>query len=123
MRIDMAEARSPFIDQSQSLNIHMNEPNFDRLSKLHFYTWKKGLKTGMYYLRTQPATKAIQFTVDQNMLKLSTSTSNALSNQKNGSNETIVPQTNEKKKRKNQVKRNGAESHQSLKRNQSQIQK
>ncbi len=98
--IDMAEARSPFIDQSQSLNIHMNEPNFDRLSKLHFYTWKKGLKTGMYYLRTQPATKAIQFTVDQNMLKLSTSTSNALSNQKNGSNETIVPQTNEKKKRK-----------------------
>merc|ERR1712066_579060 len=63
--INMAADRGHFIDQSQSFNIHMNNPNFGKLTSMHFYGWKKGLKTGMYYLRTKAATDAIKFTVDQ----------------------------------------------------------
>jgi ribonucleotide reductase alpha subunit len=63
--INMAADRGAFIDQSQSLNVHMGEPTFAKLTSLHFYAWRKGLKTGMYYLRTRPAANAIQFTVDQ----------------------------------------------------------
>jgi len=63
--LDMAADRGAFICQSQSLNIHMGEPTTGKLTSMHFYAWKKGLKTGMYYLRTQPKAKAIQFTVDQ----------------------------------------------------------
>lgn len=62
--LDMAADRGAFIDQSQSLNIHMAEVDFKKLTSMHFYGWKKGLKTGMYYLRTKPAANAIQFTVD-----------------------------------------------------------
>ncbi|KAJ2614349.1 ribonucleotide-diphosphate reductase subunit rnr1 [Coemansia sp. RSA 1365] len=62
--LDMAADRGAFIDQSQSLNIHMDGPNYQKLTSMHFYGWKKGLKTGMYYLRTKPATDAIKFTVD-----------------------------------------------------------
>ncbi|KAJ2157697.1 ribonucleotide-diphosphate reductase subunit rnr1 [Coemansia sp. RSA 552] len=62
--IDLAADRGAFIDQSQSLNIHMDGPNYQKLTSMHFYGWKKGLKTGMYYLRTKPATDAIKFTVD-----------------------------------------------------------
>ena len=61
--IDHASARGPYIDQSQSLNIHMQDPNYGKLSSMHFYAWKKGLKTGMYYLRTRAAVNAVQFTV------------------------------------------------------------
>lgn len=67
--IDMAADRGAYIDQSQSFNVHIAEPSFGRLSSMHFYAWKKGLKTGMYYLRTRPAANAIQFTVDQLALK------------------------------------------------------
>lgn len=67
--INMAADRGAFICQSQSLNIFVAEPNFAKLTAIHFYGWKKGLKTGMYYLRTKPAADAIQFTVDQNKLK------------------------------------------------------
>merc|ERR1712154_695229 len=66
--INMAADRGHFIDQSQSFNIHMNNPNFGKLTSMHFYGWKKGLKTGMYYLRTKAATDAIKFTVDQEAL-------------------------------------------------------
>lgn len=69
--IDLAADRGAFIDQSQSFNVHIAEPNFGKLTSMHFYAWKKGLKTGMYYLRTRPATNAIQFTVDQQSLKQS----------------------------------------------------
>ena len=61
--IDMAADRGKFICQSQSLNLFMEAPNFSKLSSMHFYAWKKGLKTGMYYLRSRPSSKAIQFTV------------------------------------------------------------
>lgn len=62
--LDMASDRGAFICQSQSMNVFMAEPTFSKLSSMHFYAWKKGLKTGMYYLRTKPAVNAIQFTVD-----------------------------------------------------------
>ena len=61
--IDMAADRGIYIDQSQSLNIHVEEPTRSVLTSIHFHTWKKGLKTGQYYLRTQPKAKALQFTV------------------------------------------------------------
>jgi len=61
--IDMAADRGPFIDQSQSLNIFMEDPTLAKLSSMHLYGWKKGLKTGMYYLRTRPKARAIQVTV------------------------------------------------------------
>ncbi|KAE8214715.1 hypothetical protein CF319_g3206 [Tilletia indica] len=61
--IDMAADRGAFICQSQSLNIHLQAPSFGQLTSMHFYGWKKGLKTGTYYLRTRPAANAIQFTV------------------------------------------------------------
>ncbi len=66
--IDQAADRGAFICQSQSLNIHMPDPTTARLTSMHFYAWKKGLKTGMYYLRSRPKAEAIQFTVDQTAL-------------------------------------------------------
>ena len=66
--IEMAADRGAFIDQSQSLNIHMADVNSAKLTSMHFFAWKKGLKTGMYYLRTRPKADAIQFTVDQDQL-------------------------------------------------------
>ncbi|MDH5366661.1 MAG: ribonucleoside-diphosphate reductase subunit alpha [Cyclobacteriaceae bacterium] len=61
--LDMAADRGAFICQSQSMNIHIQEPNFGKLTSMHFYAWKKGLKTGMYYLRSKSAADAIKFTV------------------------------------------------------------
>eukprot|EP00898_Chlorokybus_atmophyticus_P005353 jgi/Chlat1/5819/Chrsp4S09080 len=69
--VDMAADRGAFIDQSQSFNVHMSDPNYGKLTSLHFYGWKKGLKTGMYYLRTRAAADAIKFTVDASQLKAS----------------------------------------------------
>ncbi|MDE3126232.1 MAG: ribonucleoside-diphosphate reductase subunit alpha, partial [Bacteroidota bacterium] len=63
--IDMAADRGAFICQSQSLNLFVDAPNTSKLTSMHFYAWKKGLKTGMYYLRSQAATQAIQFTVEK----------------------------------------------------------
>jgi ribonucleoside-diphosphate reductase alpha chain len=63
--IDMAADRGAYICQSQSLNLFIQDANFAKLSSAHFYAWKKGLKTGMYYLRTKAAADAIKFTVDQ----------------------------------------------------------
>ncbi len=63
--LEMAADRGAYIDQSQSLNIHMEDTNFGKLSSLHFAAWKLGLKTGMYYLRTRPAVDAIKFTIKE----------------------------------------------------------
>jgi ribonucleoside-diphosphate reductase alpha chain len=62
--IDMAADRGAYICQSQSLNLFIQSPNFAKLTSMHFYAWKKGLKTGMYYLRTKAASDAIKFTVE-----------------------------------------------------------
>ncbi|WMN05959.1 ribonucleoside-diphosphate reductase subunit alpha [Marivirga arenosa] len=66
--IDMAADRGAYICQSQSMNLFMQDPNFGKMTSMHFYAWKKGLKTGMYYLRSKAATSAIQFTVDKSQL-------------------------------------------------------
>lgn len=67
--IEMAADRGAFIDQSQSMNIHISEPNFGKITSMHFHAWKSGLKTGMYYLRTKAAADAIKFTVNKEALK------------------------------------------------------
>lgn len=61
--IDMAADRGAYVCQSQSMNVHILDPNFGKLTSMHFHAWKKGLKTGMYYLRSNAATEAIKFTV------------------------------------------------------------
>ncbi len=63
--IDMAADRGAYICQSQSLNLFVENPNFGKLSSMHFYAWQKGLKTGMYYLRTKAAVDPIKFTLDE----------------------------------------------------------
>ena len=63
--IDMAADRGAFICQSQSLNLFVESPTTSKLTSMHFYAWKKGLKTGMYYLRSQAAAQAVQFTVEK----------------------------------------------------------
>lgn len=63
--IDMAADRGAFICQSQSLNLFVENPNFAKMSSMHFYAWKKGLKTGMYYLRSKAASEAIKFSLEQ----------------------------------------------------------
>jgi len=67
--LDMAADRGAYIDQSQSLNIHMTDATTAKLSSMHFHGWSLGLKTGMYYLRTKAAADAIKFTVDANTAK------------------------------------------------------
>ncbi|EFJ20162.1 hypothetical protein SELMODRAFT_109248 [Selaginella moellendorffii] len=69
-QVDMAVERGAYIDQSQSLNIHMEQPTTTKLTSLHFHAWSGGLKTGMYYLRSQAAADAIKFTVDTASLKV-----------------------------------------------------
>ncbi|MFT4860445.1 MAG: ribonucleoside-diphosphate reductase alpha chain [Algoriphagus sp.] len=69
--IDMSADRGAYICQSQSMNIFMQDPNFGKLTSMHFYAWKKGLKTGMYYLRSQAASAAIKFTLDKSQLEQS----------------------------------------------------
>ncbi len=63
--IDMSADRGAYICQSQSLNLHVQNPNFGKLTSMHFHAWKRGLKTGMYYLRTKAAVDAIKFTVEK----------------------------------------------------------
>jgi ribonucleotide reductase alpha subunit len=62
--IDMAADRGPFICQSQSLNLWMEDPVYNKLTSMHFYSWEKGLKTGIYYLRRKAKHQAQQFTIE-----------------------------------------------------------
>ena len=62
--LNLAITRGPYICQSQSLNVYMAEANFAKMTSMHFHAWKKGLKTGQYYLRTRPSRDAIKFTVN-----------------------------------------------------------
>jgi ribonucleotide reductase alpha subunit len=67
--IDMAAQRGAFICQSQSLNLFVADPNYAKLTSMHFYAWKQGLKTGLYYLRTRAPVMAQKFTVDPELQK------------------------------------------------------
>lgn len=90
--LDMAADRQAFIDQSQSLNIYLARPTFGQLSSMHFYGWRIKLKTGMYYLRTMPISRAIKFTVDQHVVERSLESMQFLNStdekQENNGNET-----------------------------------
>ena len=79
--IDMAADRAPFICQSQSLNAYMSNATLNKVSSMHMYAWSRGLKTGMYYLRTQAKAKAVQFTVDRVSANILTSSSCATDNE------------------------------------------
>merc|ERR1712149_94951 len=72
--LDMAADRGAYIDQSQSLNIHMTDATTAKLSSMHFHGWQLGLKTGMYYLRTKAAADAIKFTVDVEKVRRASTT-------------------------------------------------
>ena len=79
--IEMAAERGAYICQSQSMNIHIQDPNFGKMTSMHFYAWKLGLKTGMYYLRSKAATDAIKFTLDKEAVKKSEENHDALQNE------------------------------------------
>ena len=85
--IDMSRQRGYFIDQSQSLNLFMEGATMAKLTSMHFYGWKSGLKTGMYYLRTKSAVDAIKFTLDnkskENTSKVEVATINTKTAQSN----------------------------------------
>lgn len=81
--IDMSADRGIFIDQSQSLNLYIAQPTFKNINAMLMYAWKKNLKTGSYYLRTKPAAKAVQFTVDKTKLKQERQTTCSLENKNN----------------------------------------
>lgn len=68
--IDQSADRGAFVCQSQSLNLFLEDPDFKKLSSMHFYSWQKGLKTGIYYLRTRAKAQAQKFTIDPSMVKL-----------------------------------------------------
>merc|ERR1711930_16916 len=72
--LDMAADRGAYIDQSQSLNIHMVDATTAKLSSMHFHGWQSGLKTGMYYLRTKAAVDAIKVTVEVDKVRQATTT-------------------------------------------------
>jgi len=82
--LDMAADRGAYIDQSQSLNIHMTDATTAKLSSMHFHGWQLGLKTGMYYLRTKAAVDAIKFTVDVEKVKQAQGTSQVLADRTAG---------------------------------------
>ena len=67
--IDLAAERGVYVCQSQSLNLFIQDPSVSKLSSMYFYAWSKGLKTGLYYLRTQPVAVAQQFTIDPKLRK------------------------------------------------------
>ena len=68
--IDLAATRAPFVDQTQSMNLWMKDPSYSKLSSMHMYSWMKGLKTGIYYLRTQAKSSAAKITLDQEKLEV-----------------------------------------------------
>ena len=85
--IDMAAARGAFICQSQSMNLFVADPNYAKLTSMHFYSWKKGLKTGIYYLRTRAPVMAQKFTIDPDLQKAAAKSEQQRIMKKNSSEE------------------------------------
>ena len=79
----MAADRAPFIDQTQSMNLWLSNPTFGKVNSMHMYAWKKGLKTGMYYLRSRSAVDAVKVTVSSEKM----ARENIINSQTNDSNE------------------------------------
>ena len=91
--IDMAAARGAFICQSQSLNLFVADPSYAKLTSMHFYAWRKGLKTGCYYLRTKAAVMAQKFTVDPKFLQSVTSAPSKSTSEPSAEENTLVTAT------------------------------
>lgn len=89
--IDMAADRGAYICQSQSLNLFVDNPTTSKLTSMHFYAWKKGLKTGMYYLRTKAAAQAVQFTVEKQGDVATVPIVNQTTNSTGSSSDTVDP--------------------------------
>ena len=116
--IDMAAARGAFICQSQSLNLFVADPNYAKLTSMHFYAWKKGLKTGCYYLRTKAPVAAQKFTVDPRLMaaiagggasSVADDESDAATTDSEDSDEEMSPEELKKKNRKEMMDRLAAE--------------
>jgi len=90
--LDMAADRGAYIDQSQSLNIHMVDATQAKLSSMHFHGWQLGLKTGMYYLRTKAATDAIKFTVEVDKVRRASTAGQEKAATKSGGDSTAAEQ-------------------------------
>jgi len=116
--LDMAAARGAFICQSQSLNLFVADPTYAKLTSMHFYGWKKGLKTGCYYLRTKAAVTAQKFTVDPRFMSTTTTAIEEDSDKEDESHEavanTLVPNTVVKESRKELLDRLAREYEDSL---------
>jgi ribonucleoside-diphosphate reductase alpha chain len=67
--INQSADRTPYVCHTQSLNLYIEDATFSKLTNMHFYSWSKGLKTGLYYLRTRPRAKTMAFTIDPSMMK------------------------------------------------------
>jgi ribonucleotide reductase alpha subunit len=67
--IEQSKDRTPYTCHTQSLNLYLEDPDFNKLTNMHFYSWTKGLKTGLYYLRTRPKAKTMAFTIDVETIK------------------------------------------------------
>jgi ribonucleoside-diphosphate reductase alpha chain len=80
--LELAADRGSYVDQTQSMNVFMEDANFAKLTSMHFYAWKSGLKTGIYYLRTKAAADPIKFTVDQQYINMSKENTAAVNNEK-----------------------------------------
>ena len=85
--IDMAVARGAFICQSQSLNLFVSDPTYAKLTSMHFYAWKQGLKTGIYYLRTRAPVMAQKVTIDPDLQKAAIKSEQQRKLQKNAGTE------------------------------------
>ncbi len=112
--IDMAADRGAFVCQSQSMNLFIAEPTLAKMTSMHFYAWKKGLKTGMYYLRTKPKADAIQFTVDKELI-LSMTSSKSLSSEVKPK-EIEIPNSKNKESRAEEAARKRQEIREAMKR-------
>ena len=92
--IDLASERQPFVDQSQSMNLFIEDLTFSKFNSMHFYSWQKKLKTGSYYLRTRPAVLGQQFTVVSKD-KLTSKSNNNTNNTENSTRKFNIPVQNE----------------------------
>jgi ribonucleoside-diphosphate reductase alpha chain len=115
--IDMAAQRGAFICQSQSLNLSIENPTYAKLTSMHFYAWKQGLKTGCYYLRTKAPVMAQKFTVDPKLLQggVVESTVSADSDSEDEAIEELTPEEKKKKERAALLERLSKEYEQSVK--------
>jgi ribonucleotide reductase alpha subunit len=113
--IDMAAARGAFICQSQSLNLFVADPNYGKLTSMHFYAWKKGLKTGCYYLRTKAPVAAQKFTVDPRLMAAISGSGGGASTNSLADDDVVGDDDSSSESEKEEVPQTAAQRRQALK--------